>query len=138
MSKIVAVAASVVLALIAVASVVAAPARSHEQSITFTIMAGDHLYKGGNVALAPGVPVHVTVTNYTREFHTFTVPALGVSELIRPARADGPNTTTFTFTAHTWGAIAWHCQICPSGIHGRMHQMGGTLYLIVNPTALPA
>ena len=137
MSKIVATAASVVLALIAVTSVVAAPARSHEQSIKVTIMAGDHLYTGGNFALAPGVPIRVSVTNYTREFHTFTVPALGISELIRPARANAANTTTFTFTAHNWGAFAWHCQICPSGIHGRMHQMGGTLYVIVNPSALP-
>ena len=137
MPKIVAVAGSVILALLGASSVAAAPARSHEQKISVTIMAGDHLYAGGNYAIAPGIPVRITVTNYTRETHTFTVPGLHLSELVHPASMHGPSTTTFTITAHSWGAFAWRCLICPSGIHGREHQMAGILYVIVNPSAVP-
>ena len=136
MLKILAAATSVVIALVAAASVVAAPSRSHVQNIHITIMRGDYLSTGGNYALAPGVPVRVTVTNFTREFHTFTVPGLGVSQLVGPANGPDPSTTTFTFTAHTWGALPWHCLICPSGMHGRQHQMSGVLYIIVNPSAV--
>lgn len=106
------------------------------QHVQITFLAGDRVLEG-NLAIAPGLPVTVTVTNYTREFHTFTVPELGVSELIRPAHGSAPSRTTFAFTSLRWGTFAWHCTICPSGMHGRAHEMGGTVYAIVNPTAVP-
>ena len=120
------------------ASPPAAPAasRPHVQQVGMTIRAGD-LASTPNIALAPRVPVRITVTNYTREFHTFTVPGLGLSELIYPASKHHPRKTTFTFTAYKWGAFHWHCVICPSGQHRRPHTMGGILYLIINPSVLP-
>ncbi len=131
-----------VLGTLAVALVVASPgaapaaSRPHVQKVLLTIRAGDSAVNP-NIALAPGVPVQITVTNYTHEFHTFTVRGLRLSELISPARKHGPRKTTFTFTAEKWGAFHWHCLICPSGRHGHPHAMGGTLYLIINPSALP-
>ena len=86
--------------------------------------AGDRVAEP-NIALAPGLPVRMTIVNRTHEFHPFTVTGLGVSELIRPAHGSTPGQTTFTFTANQWGVFAWHCLICPSGKHGRPHAMGG-------------
>jgi heme/copper-type cytochrome/quinol oxidase subunit 2 len=112
------------------------PARPHVQQVNMTFLRGDRVLEG-NIALAPGVPVRITVTNYTRAFHTFTVPGLHVSELVLPAHQNGPTRTTFTFTPNTSGLFAWHCAICPSGIHGKRHDMSGTLYVIVSPSAVP-
>ena len=72
-----------------------------------------------------------------RDSHTFTVPGLHVNEIIRPAHGNAPTQTTFTFTPDGWGTFAWHCAICPSGIHGKHHIMSGSLYVIFNPSALP-
>ena len=91
----------------------------------------------GNLAIAPGLPVRITVTNYTREYHTFTVPGLHVSALILPARGRTPRKTTFTFTAHEYGSFAWYCALCTGGAHGHRHMMGGTIYAIINPSVLP-
>ena len=133
-----AIGSSVALALVAATSVAgAAPGgNSYVQKVGITILTGDRVTEA-NVALAPGVPVRITVTNYTREFHTFTVPGLGLSELILPARGHTPRETTFSFTPHQWGSFAWHCVICPTRMHGTPHTMGGTIYLITDPSALP-
>jgi hypothetical protein len=128
---------------LALALVVAAPgsalpssAKPHIQQVGITFLAGDRVLEG-NIALAAGVPVRLTVTNHTHEFHTFTVPGLHMSKLVPPARGGAPTQTTFTFTVHKQGVFAWHCLICPSGIHGKRHSMTGNLYLIIDPTALP-
>lgn len=91
----------------------------------------------GNIAVAAGVPVRVTVTNYTREFHTFTIPGLNVSALILPARGQKARTTTFTFSAYRSGTFAWHCAYGAKGVHGARHPMGGTVYAIIDPNVLP-
>lgn len=128
----------VALALVAaVPAGAAAPSRTpHVQKVAITIRGGDRVTEP-NVALAPGVPVRITVTNYTHEFHTFTIPGLGLSKLILPARGHAPRTTTFSFTTYRWGSFAWNCVLCPSGEHGRAHGMGGTIYLIVDPSVAP-
>lgn len=132
-----AVGSSTALVLSAATSGAAAAPRGspHVQQVGITIRVGDRVPES-NFALAPGLPVQITVTNYTREFHTFTAPGLGLSELVLPSRGHTPRKTTFTFTPHQWGAFAWHCVICPSGLHGRPHSMGGFVYLIINPSAL--
>jgi hypothetical protein len=91
----------------------------------------------GNIAVAAGVRVEVTVTSYSREYHTFTVPGLDVSALIPPARGHAPRTTTFTFTPSKRGSFAWHCVFCTGGDHGVAHRMGGTVFAIIDPSALP-
>lgn len=128
-----------VVALAGAASAAAIPTATapHVQSVGLTIREGDRLSGSGNIALAPGVPVRLTVRNYTRQFHTFTIPGLHLNRLIPPARGQAASTTLITFTTRKWGAFAWHCLICPSGMHGHAHQMGGTLYLVVDPSALP-
>jgi len=131
-----ALAAATVAALAVAGSAVALPGRTHVQHAGLVLLRGDRVLEQ-NFALAPGVPVRMTVTNYTSEFHTFTVPALHVSKLIAPAHGTTPATTTFTFTPLGWGAFAWTCLLCPSGAHGRPHAMGGTMYAIIDPSILP-
>jgi heme/copper-type cytochrome/quinol oxidase subunit 2 len=113
----------------------------HVQHVTLAITGSgmeEHVAPAlGNIAIAAGVPVRVTVTNYTHEFHTFTILGLGVSALIHPATGTGPSTTTFTFTASRTGVFKWHCAFCASGTHGMPHDMGGTVYVVINPSALP-
>ena len=112
------------------------PASPQAQNVSITIRAGDHVL-APNFALAPGVPVRLTVVNFTHEFHTFTVAGLKVSALILPALGHTPKATVVTFTPHATGTFRWHCVICPSGAHGRRHAMGGEVYVIINPSALP-
>jgi hypothetical protein len=139
LSKILAaVGSSLVLSLALAAPVTGSAARAdgHVQNVEFTILPGDRIVEP-NVALAPELPVRLTVTNTTHEFHTFTLPGLGISRLILPAGEHGARKTTFTFTLDTWGPVAWYCVICPSGKHGGSHKMGGTLYVIVGRSATP-
>ena len=86
-----------------------------------------------NFALAPGVPVELTITNRTHQFHTFSIPGLRVNVLVRPAHGKTPGKTTVTFLAHDFGTFSWLCQICPSGIHGRHHAMKGKIFMIIDP-----
>lgn len=120
-------AAGLLAAALAVAPAAAAP---RTQNLSITIRAGDRIVEP-NFALAAGVPVHLTVHNFTHEFHTFTIAKLGVSALIRPSQA-----TSITFTPQAVGTFAWRCVICPSGQHGHAHAMEGALYLIVDPSAV--
>lgn len=114
----------------------AMPAGAHVQQVSITIQRGDHVSEP-NFALAPGVPARITVMNFTHEFHTFTIPGLNVSALILPSVGQTPKATVVTFTPRSVGRLAWHCVICPSGAHGHQHTMGGSVYLIVDPSALP-
>jgi hypothetical protein len=116
------------------ATAAAGGAVTRTQHVSITIGAGDRTGEA-NFALVPGVPVRVAITNHTREFHTFTISALGLSALVRPAAAHAPRTTVVTFTPNAYGTLAWHCAICPSGAHGQPHAMRGMLYLIVDPAA---
>ena len=120
-----------------------AGARSEEktagriQAFTFAIKGhengGEVVAGPRNIAIAPGVPVRITVTNFTHEFHTFTVPGLHLSRLIQPAHRGTPRKTTFTFTTLRGGPLAWYCLICVDGGHGYAHAMGGTIWAIVDP-----
>ena len=117
-----------------------AGSKPHVQHMAFTVVsvgrgkAGDEVTPVGNFAIAPGVPVRVTVTNYTHQVHTFTVPGMHVNVAILPARGRTPKKTTFTFTAREGGAFAWHCMVCAAQHH--RHVMGGTIYAIVDPSVL--
>jgi FtsP/CotA-like multicopper oxidase with cupredoxin domain len=140
-------AAAAVLAAAFAVSTLAAPAsagqpagKAHVQNIALTIAetGGIDRVSGSseNFAIAPGVPVRITVTNRTNENHTFTVPALHVSVLIPAAHGRTAKTTTFTFTAYRSGSFAWYCAFCMGNAHGHPHLMGGTIYAIVDPAAL--
>lgn len=98
-----------------------ASATSHDEHVT-------PLY----FAIEPGLPVHIIVTNYTRRFHTFTAPGLGVSALIRPAHGSTPARTVVTFTSREYGVFSWACLLCPGHQVGNTAAMRGKIYAIMN------
>ena len=88
-------------------------------------LAPDERVTGSNFAVRPGVSVRVVVLNYTNELHSFTSPELGVNVAILPGSLAHPHRAVFTFTAHTYGRISWHCGV-PCGGY-----MGGNVYAII-------
>jgi len=107
------------------------------QKLAITIRAANGTSHGEHVAplhfaVEPGLPVHVTFTNYTRSFHTFTAPGLGVNALIRPARGSTPARTTVTFTPREYGVFSWACLLCPGHDVGNAAAMRGKIYAIMH------
>jgi heme/copper-type cytochrome/quinol oxidase subunit 2 len=140
-------ATGIAVAVASVSAVAASPPRQsagmtpHVESLSLTI-SGSHMQQrvspsSGNIAVAPGVTVRMTITNYTHEYHTFTIPGLHVSALIFPAHGATPRKTTFTFTANQMGTFAWHCAFCQGGFHGHQHPMGGDVFAIIDPSVMP-
>ena len=115
--------------------------KPHVQHVAFTVVSlgrgamGNEVAPVANIAIAPGVPVRVTVTNPTHLLHTFTVPGLHVNVPILPARGDTPRKTTFMFVARESGAFIWRCLVCVGQHH--KHAMSGTIYAIIDPSLFP-
>ena len=129
-AKIAAVAALTVLAVLAVVGSTQA-SLWQPQTVTMTITSQGDQAAPANFAVWPGELVVLKVRNYSHELHTFTIPALGVSALILPAKGSGPRVTTVRFTAQKHGVVSWLCVICPSGIHGQVHAMSGKMYSMI-------
>jgi heme/copper-type cytochrome/quinol oxidase subunit 2 len=114
-------------------------ATAYVQKLTLTIVPGREpnlesvLESRGNIAVAPGIPVQLTVTNHTGEFHTFTIPALHVSALIYPARGKTARKSTFHFTAWAPGKYRWFCAFCRHGGKNHRETMAGAIYAIIDP-----
>lgn len=111
--------------------------RPHVQHVSLTISDDRVFPTGGSIAIAPGVPVRVTVWNLTSEYHTITIPGLHVSAVILPAHEGSARRTVFTFTADRYGTFRWYCVFCKNGLHGRQHAMAGRIYAVINPALLP-
>ena len=77
-----------------------------------------------NFAVSPGVPVTLTVRNYTREAHTFVAPSLGLKIQIAPGSSSSPTVTRFTLVA-PYGVFAWHCTDCPGDMQGKVYAIVG-------------
>lgn len=115
---------------------------AHAQQLALVVRSAGHggeqvSPSGGNIAIAPGVPVRVTITNYTHMYHTFTVPGLHVGVMVTPGRANAPSKTTFTFTAWESGTFKWFCAFCDHGGPGHRDHMGGSVYAVIDPSSLP-
>lgn len=90
----------------------------------------DEVAVPGNIAVRAGGQVTIVFRNHTQLFHTFTVPALGISELIEPARGTHTTVSQVSFVA-PYGVYGWHCVLCPSSAHPHTHWMGGKVYAII-------
>ncbi len=101
--------------------------------VTIDIVAAGHdeVASPANLAVRSGGTTTLVIRNHTSLFHTFTVRALGLSVLVRPARAGGVRTTSVTFVA-PHGVYVWRCVLCASSSHPEMHAMRGKVYAIVN------
>ncbi len=116
------------------ASGAAATSRRASATVTLLIYAAQHgreAVVSPNFAVEPGVPVTVRFVNYTREWHTFTVPGLNVGAMIAPRQGVAPRVTLVRFTASKFGVFDWYCVLCRAGVHRGVHQMGGKVYAII-------
>lgn len=128
----------VVLALALVGALVAASATAGARAgaplrVTIDISAAgnDGIAQPADFAIRAGGTTTLVIRNHTQLFHTFTIRALGLSVLVRPAPAHGVRTTTVSFVA-PYGVYVWKCVLCSSSTHPRMHAMRGKAYAIVN------
>ena len=84
---------------------------------------GEHV-PTANFAVRPGVPVILTIRNYTRETHTFSSRALGLDFTIARGSPSRPSVTRFTFVA-PYGIYAWRCTDCPGDMQGTIYAFVG-------------
>ena len=91
----------------------------------------DESTEPANLAVRAGGTVQITFRNHTHMFHTFTIKALGISVLIRPAQGTGVQTTSVSFVA-PYGVYEWRCMFCDTATHPHTHAMKGKVYAIIN------
>ena len=80
-----------------------------------------------NFAIQPNRKIVVIIRNYTRELHTFTIPAIGLNVAVLPGRPHAPRREQVSFVVPRYGIYQWFCWTCRLGLHGG-HQMGGKIY----------
>ena len=80
-----------------------------------------------NFAIQPGRVIEVRLQNYTRELHTFAIPAIGLNVAVLPGSPQAPRTTRVRFVVPRYGIYRWYCVTCQFGLHMH-HQMGGKFY----------
>jgi heme/copper-type cytochrome/quinol oxidase subunit 2 len=85
-----------------------------------------------NFAVQPNHVVVLRIRNYTRELHTFAMPAIGLNVAVLPGRPHAPRTTLVRFVVPSYGVFRWFCWTCQLGVHGHGHPMGGKVYAIIS------
>jgi heme/copper-type cytochrome/quinol oxidase subunit 2 len=96
------------------------------QHITLRVLNDSDQMTGRELVLQPGRVV-LTIVNYARHAHTFSVPGLGVEHVVVPGSPTHPSRTLVRFEARE-GWFPWFCRFpC---------HMGGDLYVSANPPRL--
>lgn len=92
------------------------------QHVTLKVLDDRDRMAGSELLLQPGRVV-LTIVNYARHAHTFSVPGLGVEQVVVPGSPTHPTRTVVRFSArHGW--FTWFCRFpC---------NMGGDLYVNTN------
>lgn len=123
----------VAVALVATAATAARARAPGPMVVTVDIyMSGhDEIAQPANLAVRSGGTTRIIVRNHTPLFHTFTIRALGISLLVRPAHGGVARSASVTFVA-PYGIYEWKCLLCATAAHPRMHVMRGEVYAIVN------
>jgi hypothetical protein len=131
--RLLAFAAAVVCALVATATTAARARAPGPMRVTVDIVSAgqDEIAQSANFAIRAGGTTTVVFRNHTQAFHTFTIRALGISVLVRPAPRHGVRLTSVSFVA-PYGVYEWRCMICATRAHPHMHAMRGKVYAIVN------
>ena len=127
-------AAVVAVALVATAATAARARAPGPLRVTVDIVAAGHdeIAQPANLAVRAGGTTTIVFRNHTRAFHTFTIRALGISVLVRPAYANGVLRSTRVSFVAPYGTYEWRCLICATSAHPHMHAMRGKVYAIVN------
>ena len=95
------------------------------QNLTMQVVTDDDRMVGPNLVVRPGRIV-LTIINYARHAHTFSVRGLGIERVVLPGSPTQPSTTVVKFTA-PHGTFTWYCRLpCK-------HAMSGEIYVSLNP-----
>ena len=85
-----------------------------------------------NIAVQPKHVIVFHIRNYTRELHTFTIPAIGLNVAVPIGRPQAPSTTVVRFVVPRYGIYRWFCVTCRHHLH-RHQQMSGKIYAGIPP-----
>jgi nitrous oxide reductase len=128
----------VAAALAIAAALTALPARADSRPVGHPITIDVQMTAKGdqampfNFAVQPGRVIEVRIRNYTRELHTFAIPAIGLNVAVPAGTPKAPRTVVVHFTLPHYGVYTWYCETCRLGMH--MHRrMGGKLYAWISP-----
>ncbi len=96
------------------------------QHLTLTVLNDSDQMAGPKLLMRPG-RVALTIVNYAHHAHTFSVPGLGVEQVVVPGSPTHPTRTVVRFTARQ-GWFSWFCRFpC---------KMDGTVFVSSNPPRL--
>jgi hypothetical protein len=131
--RLLAVALAVAVALVTAAATAARARAPGPMVVTVDIYLSGHdeIAQPANLAIRTGGATTIIVRNHTPLFHTFTIRALGISLLVRPAHGNVTRSASVTFVA-PYGTYEWKCLLCATSAHPHMHAMRGKVYAIVN------
>jgi hypothetical protein len=123
----------VAAALVATAATAARVRAPSAMVVTVDIYTAGHdeIAQPANLAIRAGGTTTIIVRNHTPLFHTFTIRALGISVLVRPAHGNVARSASVSFVA-PYGVYEWRCMLCATPAHPHMHAMRGKVYAIVN------
>src|SRR5665213_2470610 len=119
----------VAAALVATAATAARARAPSAMVVTVDIYTAGHdeIAQPANVAIRAGGTTTIIVRNHTPLFHTFTIRALGISVLVRPAHGNVVRLASVSFVA-PYGVYEWRCLLCATPAHPHMHVMRGKVY----------
>ncbi len=95
------------------------------QYLTVKVLTDNDRMVGPNLVARPGRIV-LTIVNYARHAHTFSVPRLGVERVVLPGSPTHPSISVVRFST-PYGTFHWYCKL-PCG-----QAMSGDLYVSLNP-----
>jgi hypothetical protein len=125
-------AAVIVLVLAALPALAGAHASGYPLTIDVRATAKGDLAMPFNFAVQPKHVVVVRIRNYTRELHTFAIPAIGLNVAVLPGSPQAPRTTQVRFVLPHYGTYNWLCWTCRFGLHHH-DAMSGRLYASIPP-----
>ena len=117
---------AIVLVPFALPSLAAGSRSGHPFTIDVRATATGDMATPFNFAVQPRHVIVVRIRNYTRELHTFAIPAIGLNVAVAAGSPSAPQTTTVRFVLPRYGNYRWFCWTCRFGLHAH-HQMAGRL-----------
>ena len=125
-------AVAIVLVLSALPALAEGHASGYPVTIDVRMTATGDVAMPFNFAAQPGRVVELRIRNYTREFHTFAIPAIGLNAPVLAGSPQTPTTTRVSFVVPHYGIYRWFCWTCRFGLHSHQH-MSGKVYAWISP-----
>lgn len=125
-------AVGIVLVLSALPALAEGRASGYPLTLDVRMTAKGDLATPFNFVVQPGRVVELRIHNYTREFHTFAIPAIGLNAPVLAGSPQAPQTAVVRFVVPRYGIYRWFCWTCRYGLHSHQH-MSGRVYAWISP-----